>query len=1141
MKATRFILILLAAVCLLSLAQITFAQTYLSITVPQGWSLTGCQTRESTHFRIIWGTTGPESYMMTDDYVNGNLNMLENMWSKWFGTGQGQMAFSQFNLPAPPRRNGNYYKISFYVGQTGQTMDDGGGCWCGYDDPTGLPYVHAPADCCRYSPPSGATPHEFGHAYENSAFGFSGNTASGPWWECFANWMMLQFNQTYPNTWEYKVNCCFYPGHGRYYYFHWPIFELFKDKTGYGYSYINRLWTQANYPNEWIMNAMIRLDTSSAPDKTVALKDNFGEMAKKCVTWDFDPAHHQAMMDGEGNPNIPRCGTCYLVRESGSTTWWRVPAAMAPQEYGINFIPLSLPGKSGSAWAVTANLKPLVDSARGTDFRATLVTISDSGTVRYSSTWATGNGTITLGSTENKLYLVVCATPTLMQVSTFASPREDKRSLAYRQNPYEVSFTNATPADWIPTRPGVAHHAHSNGGGFVADSATVNSTAYVGPNAAVLDTAQVRNNARIEDYATVSASAIVRDNAIVSGHAQVMGSSIVQNYAKVRDYALVDLATNLAGNAKALNYCYIPGTTSITDQAVVKGYSMTCTNGGTVNGDSIWDFGSMDGISTSHGIVCGWVAGAPYTTANPSNLYCEYDFETSHPFWAYDKYGWSHGYLMGSPTTGTDSKTARGTELILNGSSQWVELPQDVSDWRDFTVCVWAKWAGSSNDQRLISFGDGSSKQMYITPKDATTGKLRFVIYNGTTTQYVDGTAPLITTGWQHVAFKLSGTTGTLYVNGASVGTGTITITPDQVKGANVSSAGNCNYLGRGNSGNYFNGRVDDFRVYSNAQSDGTIAGLGAGGDSGSTLVAFYQFENNVTDTQGAYNGTAYGSPTYVTGKVGTKAIQFNGSSQYVTINRPVSNDFTIAFFVKTTQTSPTGTQWYNGNGMVDGEVGGVTNDFGISYLNSKVAFGVGNTDTTFQSTSTINTGNWVHVACSRNATTGQMKIYINGVPQTTGTGPTGAKTAPTTLHIGNLQTNINYFNGAIDQLKIYNVVLNDSDIATLRGRGWPEYPADRQPAVLGDHRHIPRQRQHRELGQLPPVRSDTDDDGDPGGQYHQRHQVGAESICRRRWISLPACHVGDPGQWRDGGCRGETDPRCGFRAVDFHRGHPLR
>ena len=65
----------------------------------------------------------------------------------------------------------------------------------------------------------------------------------------------------------------------------------------------------------------------------------------------------------------------------------------------------------------------------------------------------------------------------------------------------------------------------------------------------------------------------------------------------------------------------------------------------------------------------------------------------------------------------------------------------------------------------------------------------------------------------------------------------------------------------------------------------------------------------------------------------------------------------TIEYWVKTTQTSLTGSQWYNGSGIVDAEVAGGTSDFGTSLLNGKLAFGIGNPDITLQSTTSINTG----------------------------------------------------------------------------------------------------------------------------------------------------------------------------------------
>jgi UDP-3-O-[3-hydroxymyristoyl] glucosamine N-acyltransferase len=80
---------------------------------------------------------------------------------------------------------------------------------------------------------------------------------------------------------------------------------------------------------------------------------------------------------------------------------------------------------------------------------------------------------------------------------------------------------------------------HSNGGGWVADTATVSDTAFVGSKARVYDSARVSDyasiydyarvygNARVSDDACISDSAWVFDNAHVSGDACVSGSAWV--------------------------------------------------------------------------------------------------------------------------------------------------------------------------------------------------------------------------------------------------------------------------------------------------------------------------------------------------------------------------------------------------------------------------------------------------------------------------------------------------------------------------------------------------------------------------------------------------------------------------------------
>jgi len=121
-------------------------------------------------------------------------------------------------------------------------------------------------------------------------------------------------------------------------------------------------------------------------------------------------------------------------------------------------------------------------------------------------------------------------------------------------------------------------------------------------------------------------------------------------------------------------------------------------------------------------------------------------------------------------------------------------------------------------------------------------------------------------------------------------------------------------------------------------------------------------------------------------------ALNFDGSNDYVVIPRSISGDFTIEYWMKTTQTGASGGQWYSGTGVVDAEVSGVTTDFGTSLNGSKISFGIGSPDMTIFSTSNVNTGNWVHIAATRQQSSGQFNLYVNGVLEATATGATAAQ-----------------------------------------------------------------------------------------------------------------------------------------------------
>jgi hypothetical protein len=202
-------------------------------------------------------------------------------------------------------------------------------------------------------------------------------------------------------------------------------------------------------------------------------------------------------------------------------------------------------------------------------------------------------------------------------------------------------------------------------------------------------------------------------------------------------------------------------------------------------------------------------------------------------------------------------------------------------------------------------------------------------------------------------------------------------------------------------------------------------------------MRAHYAFEGNAIDTSGnGFNGTA-NALSYVAGKVGAQAGQFNGSSSYVAIPRSITDDFSVALWVKTTDTAGSaGAQWWSGKGLVDGEVGGGGADWGTAIVNGKFVLGVGSSsgDTTIASSVNINEGTWHHVAATRNNTSGAMQVYVDGVLRGSGTGPTGPRTWPPNLRIGSLQTANNFLNGTLDDVRLYNRILTPTEVAALIG-----------------------------------------------------------------------------------------------------------
>ena len=132
-------------------------------------------------------------------------------------------------------------------------------------------------------------------------------------------------------------------------------------------------------------------------------------------------------------------------------------------------------------------------------------------------------------------------------------------------------------------------------------------------------------------------------------------------------------------------------------------------------------------------------------------------------------------------------------------------------------------------------------------------------------------------------------------------------------------------------------------------------------------------------------------------------------------LERPVQDDFTIAFWFRTAHEGAGGNRdlrWFRGTGLVDGEVPGIVADFGVSLVGSHLCAGVGQPETFIHSPPGVTDDQWHHVAFTRHRTSGRIELWLDGARVAEGKGGTQSLTAPAQLRIGRMQPGYNSLDG---------------------------------------------------------------------------------------------------------------------------------
>ncbi len=367
---------------------------------------------------------------------------------------------------------------------------------------------------------------------------------------------------------------------------------------------------------------------------------------------------------------------------------------------------------------------------------------------------------------------------------------------------------------------------------------------------------------------------------------------------------------------------------------------------------------------------------------------------------------WTSGTIHGATQVGGRV----GNALEFDGDDDYVEVP-DSPELRleEHTIEAWIKPTSSVVDwARIVGKGDGKNRNYGLWRH--SDGYILCQIYGSPSNVNClsDNSYPV--GEWYHAACTYDGSNVKMYIDGLNVKTCPYTGTP-------VTSSDPVT-IGYAGFHTFFNGIIDEVRIYNRALNDDEItANMNGGSIATDGLVSEHKFEN----IDGTY--------THDTARaVSNGAFEFDGVDDYVSVpNLPNTDELTIEMWIYPQGSVGDFRGLFGNQGWTTGNIHfqiGTDNKI-QSAINSNVPPSAFST-TTFDSS---NLNRWFHIAVTYDKSEGYHRMYVNGVEEADEPITTAQTITLSNLRIGSTYDDNRLFNGKIDELAIYSKSLTPEEI----------------------------------------------------------------------------------------------------------------